>query len=51
MKELSLHILDIIQNSVNAGASIIEIEIEEEEKEEVLTEEAVKKKEKKEKHQ
>ncbi|MBU5450340.1 ATP-binding protein [Acetivibrio sp. MSJd-27] len=36
MKELSLHILDIIQNSVNAGASIIEIEIEEEEKEDIF---------------
>ena len=36
MKELSLHILDIIQNSVNAGASIIEIEIEEEQKEDIF---------------
>ena len=36
MKELSLHILDIIQNSVNAGASINEIEIEEEEKEDIF---------------
>ena len=36
MKELSLHILDIIQNSVNPGAIIIEIEIEVEEKEDIF---------------
>ncbi len=29
MKELSLHILDLVQNSVSAGASLIEIIIEE----------------------
>lgn len=29
MKELSLHILDIAQNSIRAGASLIEIKIEE----------------------
>lgn len=27
MKELSLHILDIVQNSISAGASLVEIEI------------------------
>ncbi len=32
MKEISLNILDIVQNSVKAGASLIEITIEEDEK-------------------
>ncbi|WP_245984611.1 hypothetical protein [Biomaibacter acetigenes] len=27
MKELSLHVLDIVQNSISAGASLIEIKI------------------------
>ena len=27
MKELSLHILDIVQNSIKAGASLIEVSI------------------------
>lgn len=29
MKELSLHILDIVQNSLSAGASLVDIEIDE----------------------
>jgi signal transduction histidine kinase len=29
MKELSLHILDIVRNSINAGASLIEIKVTE----------------------
>ena len=36
MKELSLHILDIIQNSVKAGATLIEIEIAEDEKDDMF---------------
>lgn len=36
MKELSLHILDILQNSVVAEASLIELDIYESEKEDVL---------------
>lgn len=36
MKELSLHILDIVQNSVKAGADTIEIEIQEMEQEDVF---------------
>lgn len=31
MRELSLHILDILENSLNAGATVIHLEIEEEE--------------------
>lgn len=37
MKELSLHILDIAQNSIVAGASLIEIEINEDFKSDSLT--------------
>ena len=37
MKELSLHILDIVQNSINAGAKNIEIKIDENTAENLLT--------------
>ena len=37
MKELSLHILDIAENSVKAGASLIEITVSEDEKANLLT--------------
>lgn len=37
MQELSLHILDIAQNSIAAKASFVEIEIEEDEKKDLLT--------------
>ncbi len=37
MKELSLHILDIAKNSVKAGATLIEIVIEEDTKNNLLT--------------
>ena len=37
MKELSLHILDIAENSVKAKASLIEIAISEDEKNDLLT--------------
>ena len=37
MKELSLHILDIVQNSVKAGAKNITVEIEESRKENKMT--------------
>lgn len=37
MKELSLHILDIAENSVKAGASLIEISVSEDEKKDLLT--------------
>ena len=33
MKELSLHIMDIIENGVTAGATLIELSIEEDRKE------------------
>ena len=36
MKELSLHLLDVVQNSIEAGASKIEIEINEDFKKDVL---------------
>ena len=36
MQDLSLHLLDLVQNSVAAGASLIEISIEEDEKEDWL---------------
>nr|WP_237659929.1 ATP-binding protein [Tepidanaerobacter sp. GT38] len=36
MKELSLHILDIVQNSLGAKASLIEIDIEEDIKNDLL---------------
>lgn len=36
MEELSLHILDIVQNSIAAKASLIEVEIDEDEKEDFL---------------
>lgn len=37
MKDLSLHILDIIQNSIVANASLIEISIEEDDKNDLLS--------------
>ena len=37
MQELSLHILDIAQNSIAAKASLVEIEIEEDKKKDLLT--------------
>lgn len=37
MKELSLNILDIVQNSIRAGAGRIEIEISESEKDNLYT--------------
>lgn len=37
MRELSMHILDIVQNSIVAGASVIEIVINENLKEDTLT--------------
>ena len=37
MKDLSLHILDIVQNSISAKASLIEIEIDEQPKDDTLT--------------
>lgn len=36
MKELSLHILDIVQNSLGAKASLIEIDINEDVKNDLL---------------
>ena len=36
MKEISLHILDIMQNSIVAGASLVELEVIEDEKEDIL---------------
>jgi len=36
MKELSLHILDIMQNSIAANASLVELEVEESVKEDFL---------------
>ena len=37
MEELSLHIMDIVQNSITAGASLIEVEIDEDAAEDKLT--------------
>ncbi|NLM50178.1 MAG: ATP-binding protein [Clostridiaceae bacterium] len=37
MKDLSLHILDIIQNSIKAESTLIEVEISEDTKEDLLT--------------
>ena len=37
MKEISLHILDIMHNSITAGATLTELEIYENEKEDVLS--------------
>ena len=37
MKEISLHILDIMQNSVTAGADLIELVVIENEKEDILS--------------
>ena len=37
MREIALHILDIVQNSVSAGASLIEVLIEEDEKKDTFT--------------
>ena len=37
MKDLSLHILDILQNSTRAGATKIELSINKQEKEDLLT--------------
>ncbi|MDO4618863.1 MAG: ATP-binding protein [Clostridia bacterium] len=37
MEELSLHVLDIVQNSISAGAELIEVEIIENEEEDTLT--------------
>lgn len=37
MKELSLHILDIVQNSISAKATLIEIEVNEQPKNDTLT--------------
>ncbi|MBQ7075808.1 MAG: ATP-binding protein [Clostridia bacterium] len=37
MKELSLHILDIAQNSITADATLVEIEIVEDTKKDILT--------------
>lgn len=41
MKDLSLHILDIIQNSIVAGATLVEISINEDDKNDKLTLEIV----------
>lgn len=37
MKDLSLHILDIVENSIRAGAALIEISISEDEEMDLLT--------------
>lgn len=37
MKEISLHILDIMQNSVTAGADLIELTVIEDEKEDIFS--------------
>lgn len=37
MKELSLHVLDIVQNSISAGASLVEINISEDREKDMLT--------------
>ncbi|MBO5364640.1 MAG: ATP-binding protein [Clostridia bacterium] len=37
MKELSLHILDIMQNSIVAGATLVELDLAEDREEDVLT--------------
>lgn len=37
MKEISLHILDIMQNSVTAGASLIELSVTEDETNDILS--------------
>ena len=37
MKEISLHILDIMQNSVTAGAGLIELTVTEDEKNDILS--------------
>ncbi len=37
MKELSLHILDIMQNSIVAGATLVELDLAEDKEEDVLT--------------
>ncbi len=37
MKDLSLHILDILQNSLTAGASLVELSIEEDDENDKLT--------------
>ena len=37
MREISLHILDIVQNSIEAGATLIEIDVTEDEKSDVLS--------------
>ena len=37
MKELSLNILDIAQNSINAGASLVEITVAEDHDRDLLT--------------
>ncbi|MGB9812561.1 MAG: ATP-binding protein [Thermovenabulum sp.] len=37
MKELSLHILDIVENSINAGATEVEIQIVEDNKQNLMT--------------
>jgi signal transduction histidine kinase len=36
MRELSLHLVDIIQNSLDAGASIVEVEINEDSSDDIL---------------
>ncbi|TYP57659.1 ATP-binding protein [Thermosediminibacter litoriperuensis] len=36
MKEISLHVLDIVENSLNAGATVVEIEIVEDSKKDLL---------------
>ncbi|MDI3480906.1 MAG: hypothetical protein PWQ97_561 [Tepidanaerobacteraceae bacterium] len=36
MKELSLHVLDIVENSINAGATLVEINIDEDTKKDVM---------------
>ena len=37
MEELSLHVLDIVQNSISAGATLIEVEIIEDKENDTLT--------------
>lgn len=37
MKEISLHILDIMQNSITAGAKLIELNVVEDEKNDILS--------------
>lgn len=36
MRELSLHILDVVQNSIEAGASLVEIKVEEDYREDLF---------------